>query len=53
VLPDKLEAYKKIDVLCIIATEMCGITREIAEANNVSFRSAQYLLKNIDGAFWE
>jgi hypothetical protein len=52
VLPDKLEAYKKLDVLAQ-ATEMCGITREIAEANNDHSGGAQYLLKNIDGAFWE
>ena len=52
VLPDKLEAYKKLDVLAQ-ATEMCDITREIAEANNDHSGGAQYLLKNIDGAFWE
>ena len=52
VLPEKLHGYKKIDVLAQ-ATEMCGITREIAEANNDHSGGAQYLLKNIDGAFWE
>lgn len=52
VLPERLEAYKEIDVLAQ-ATSFCGISREIAEANNQHSGGAQYLLKNIDGAFWE
>lgn len=52
VLPDKLEAYKQRDVLEELASQ-CGISREIAEANNDHSGGAQYLLKNIDAAFWQ
>lgn len=52
VLPEKLEEYKKIDVLQDVAA-LSGITREIAEKNNNHSGGAQYLLKNVDGAFWE
>lgn len=51
VKPDKLEEYKKIDVLAE-ATKIVGITREIAEKNNMHSGGAQYLLKNIDAEFW-
>ena len=51
VLPEKLEAYKQIDVLQELAT-INGISREIAEANNLNSGGAQYLLKNVDGDFW-
>lgn len=51
VLPEKLEDYKKIDVLSEI-TSVIGITREIAEANNLHSGGAQYLLKNVDAYFW-
>jgi hypothetical protein len=52
VLPDKLEDYKKIDVLKE-STRLFGITREIAVANQDGSGGAQYLLKNIDAKFWE
>lgn len=52
VLPDKLEDYKKIDVLDE-ACKLVGISRQIAEKNNLHSGGAQYLLKNIDGKFWE
>ena len=51
VLPEKLEAYKQLDVLQELAT-INGISREIAEANNDHSGGAQYLLKNIDADFW-
>lgn len=51
VKPDKLEAYKKIDVLAQ-ATAIVGATREMAEKNNLHSGGAQYLLKDIDAEFW-
>jgi hypothetical protein len=51
VLPEKLEEYKKIDVLNEAAS-IVGINREICEKNNLHSGGAQYLLKNIDAAFW-
>ncbi len=51
VKPEKLEQYKTRDVL----DETCklvGISREIAEKNNLNSGGAQYLLKNIDWEFW-
>jgi len=50
-LPEKLEEYKKIDVL-EEACKLIGITREIAVKNNSHSGGAQYLLKNIDADFW-
>lgn len=52
VLPEKLEEYKKIDVLDTSA-RMCGISREICEKNNLHSGGTQYLLKNIDADFWK
>jgi hypothetical protein len=52
VLPEKLEEYKTLDVLAQI-TSLIGINREICEKNNLHSGGAQYILKNIDGAFWE
>lgn len=52
VLPEKLEEYKKIDVLAEV-TAFVGVSREICELNNMDSGGAQYLLKNIDGKFWE
>lgn len=52
VLKEKFEDYKKRDIL----SECCslvGISREIAEKNNLHSGGAQYLLKNIDDKFWE
>lgn len=52
VLPEKLEEYKKHDILaqtCMLA----GISRKVAEENNLHSGGAQYLLKNIDYTFWE
>lgn len=51
VKPDMLEEYKKDDVLAK-ATALAGVTREIAERNNLHSGGAQYLLKNIDAEFW-
>jgi len=52
VKPDMLEEYKKDDILAK-ATALAGTTREIAEKNNLHSGGAQYLLKNIDVAFWD
>jgi hypothetical protein len=49
---DKLAEYEKRDILQEITTAT-GISREIAEKYNEHSGGAQYLLKNIDGAFWE
>ncbi len=51
VLPEKLEEYKNRDVLGELAS-IIGISREIAEANNLHSGGAQYLLKNVDAYFW-
>lgn len=51
VKPEMLEKYKKEDVLAG-ATALAGVTREIAEKNNMNSGGAQYLLKNIDAEFW-
>lgn len=52
VIPEKLEEYKKRDILQE-ACQLVGISREIAEKNNDNSGGAQYLLKNIDSSFWE
>jgi len=52
VLPEKLEEYKKIDVLSE-ATKIIGIDRETCEKNNKHSGGTQYLLKNIDSSFWK
>jgi hypothetical protein len=52
VLPEKLEEYKTRDILAEI-TSVVGISREIAEAHNDHSGGAQYLIKNIDAAFWK
>jgi len=51
VLPEKLEEYKTRDILAEIGS-VIGIGREEAEKNNEHSGGAQYLLKNIDAAFW-
>lgn len=52
VLPNKLEEYKKIDVLDESA-RLIGITRQICEKNNLHSGGTQYLLKNIDAEYWK
>lgn len=52
VLPEKLEEYKKRDILEETAA-LVGISREIAEKNNDHSGGAQYLLKNVNATFWE
>lgn len=52
VLPDRLDEYKKIDVLDE-AAKIVGINRQICEANNLHSGGTQYLLKNTDALFWE
>lgn len=52
VLPEKLEAYKQIDLMARIA----NITKSKTEdwySNKDNTGGAQYLLKNIDQQFWE
>lgn len=52
VSPDKLEAYKKIDVLGDLV-KYFGITREICEKNKDCTGGAQSILKNVDYKFWQ
>lgn len=52
VLPNKLEEYKKRDILNE-ACQLVGIDRKIASNYNEHSGGAQYLLKNIDYTFWE
>lgn len=52
VLPDKIEDYKKIDVLDDTC-KLVGVSREIAVKNKMHSGGAQYLIKNIDSAFWD
>lgn len=51
VLPEKLEEYKKRDILAEL-TSLIGIDRETAEKFKEHSGGAQYLLKNLDSAFW-
>ena len=52
VLPEKLEEYKKRDILNEV-TSLVGINREICERWVNDSGGAQYLLKNINSSFWE
>jgi hypothetical protein len=52
VLPNKLEEYKKHDILGSAAS-LVGIDRATCEKNNLHSGGAQYFLKNIDASFWE
>lgn len=52
VLPEKLEEYNKRDVV----KELCdivGINKSIAIDNNNNTGGVQYILKNINSAFWK
>jgi hypothetical protein len=52
VLPEKLEEYKKRDILDELA-KMVGINRQICEKNNLHSGGTQYLFKNIDADYWK
>lgn len=52
VLPERLEAYKSIDILDEALQEF-QLNRQIAIDNEEGSGGAQYLLKNIDASFWE
>lgn len=52
VLPQKLDSYKKIDVLDDLLKEF-DLSRQVAIANEQGSGGAQYLLKNIDAGFWQ
>lgn len=52
VLPERLEAYRKIDVLQDLMKQF-DLSRQIAMDNEEGSGGAQYLLKNIDHKFWE
>lgn len=52
VLPDKLEEYKKRDVV----QELCdivGVEKNIVVDNNNNTGGVQYILKNVDAEFWK
>lgn len=51
VIPEKLEYYKKLDVLGEVA-RICGTTRGQVTLNSPNIGGAQYLLKNINAQFW-
>lgn len=51
VIPEKLEEYKTRDILAEVMS-VVGVGREIAEHYNDHSGGAQYLLKNVDSAFW-
>lgn len=51
VLPDKLEKYKTRDILAEIMS-VVGVDKQVAIDNNEHSGGAQYLLKNVDAAFW-
>lgn len=51
VLPEKLEEYKKRDILDEMAQKL-GIDRGIAMINQGSSGGAQYLLKRVDYKYW-
>jgi len=51
VLPRKVEAYSKIDVLNDTA-KLIGIDRQICEENELNTGGAQYIIKGINAKFW-
>lgn len=52
VIPEKREEYDSIDVFSMLGS-LIGINREIGEKYRNHSGGAQYLLKNLDAAFWE
>lgn len=52
VLPNKIEDYKRIDVLNE-AAKIVGIDRQMCEKNNLHSGGTQYLLKNTNADFWK
>jgi hypothetical protein len=51
VLPQKLEQFKKLDVLGRLGY-ITGTSREVITENNLNTGGAQYLLKNVASQFW-
>jgi len=51
VLPSKLEEYKTRDILAEVMS-LIGVDKQVALDNNNDSGGAQYLLKNVDAAFW-
>ena len=51
VLPEKLEQYKTRDILAEIMS-VIGVDKQVAIDNNEHSGGAQYLLKDVDAAFW-
>ena len=51
VLPEKLEQYKTRDILAEVMS-LVGVDKQVALDNNEHSGGAQYLLKNVDSAFW-
>jgi hypothetical protein len=52
VIPELLKEYQDIDILEELVKEF-GLTRIMAEEREEGSGGAQYLLKNIDAAFWQ
>jgi hypothetical protein len=52
VLPEKLEEYKKRDVVKELCT-ITGIDKQTVLNNNSNTGGVQYILKNIDASFWK
>jgi hypothetical protein len=52
VLPDKLEQARERDFLNEVCT-IVGIDKQVVIDNNSNTGGVQYILKNVDGAFWK
>lgn len=52
VLPDKLEQAKERDFLNEVCT-IVGIDKQVVIDNNLNTGGVQYILKNVDAAFWK
>ena len=52
VLPEKLEEARSIDFLKGVC-DIVGIDKQVVIDNNTNTGGVQYILKNIDGAFWK